>query len=191
MNSISQNASSRYSNSVSGPAIVADQVEATLRLIARLPAPDGLEDRVVAGLKTAPRTARVLHWPAVLRPTGTWMRGAAAAAIVFVVAGGGWGIYTRVQPTQPARVIAMPPRVGAGGGFSNAGAMRTPQTLNGPVIANPVAAQSGSDKTDNAQPAQVIPLKKTPARLAPMKHNRPLANGVTETVVEPAVSAVK
>ena len=67
------------------------------------------------------------------------MRGAAAAAVVFVVAGGGWGIYTRVQPSQPAKVIVMPPRAGAGGGFSSAGAMRTPQTLNGPLVAEPVS----------------------------------------------------
>ena len=191
MNPISQGTSSRNSNSVSGPAIVADPVEATLRLIAQLPAPDGLEDRVVAGLRTAPRTARILHWPAGLRPAGAWMRGAAAAAIVFVVAGGGWGIYTRVQPTQPARVIAMPPRVGAGGAFSNAGAMRTPQTLNGRMVTSPVAAQSDQDKTGNAQPAQVRPQRKVPVQIAPTKHNRPLANAVNKAVVEPVVSAAK
>ena len=116
--------------------------EATLRLIASLPAPDGLEDRVMAGLKSAPRSARVLHWPSMLQPAGGWMRGAAAAAIVFVVAGGGWGVYKRVQPTQPARVLVMPPRTGATAGFSNAGAMRTPQTINGPVLAKPATTQT-------------------------------------------------
>ena len=39
------------------------------------------------------------------------MRTAAAAAIVFVVAGGGWGVYTRVQQGQPARMIVMPARM--------------------------------------------------------------------------------
>lgn len=113
--------------------------EDTLRLIAGLPAPAGLEDRVQARLNSAPRTARVFSWPVALRADSSWMRAAAAAAIVFVVAGGGWRIYSRVQPSQTGRAIAMP-RVITPGGFSNAGAMRTPQTLNGPVLAHPVAA---------------------------------------------------
>jgi hypothetical protein len=70
------------------------------------------------------------------------MRGAAAAAIVFVVAGGGWGIYSRVQPSPAAKVIVMPARSGAASGFSNAGAMRTPQTLNGPVLTHPATTQT-------------------------------------------------
>jgi len=167
MNSRSQDANLLNSKSGTGSAIVAGSVEASLRLIARLPAPEGLEDRVIGGLRTVPRTARILHWPAALGPTGSWMRGAAAAAIVFVVAGGGWGVYTRVQTSQPSRVIVMPPRAGAGGGFSSAGAMRTPQTLNGPVVANPVAAEPDK-KTGNAQSAQVKPLKKAPAQIAPV-----------------------
>jgi hypothetical protein len=157
MNSSSQNASVHNSNSGAVKGAAPDAAETTLRLIARLAAPEGLEDRVMAGLKAAPRVARILHWPELLQPTGSWMRGAAAAAIVFVVAGGGWGIYMHVQPNQPARVIAMPPRAGATGGFSSAGAMRTPQTLNGPVLAQPVAAK----------PAQAKPAKKAPARIAP------------------------
>jgi len=90
MNSPAQNVFSH--NSISGVEreAASGSAEVTLRLIARLPAPEGLEDRVMAGLKTAPRAARVLHWPAVLQPATSWMRGAAAAAIVFVVAGGGW-----------------------------------------------------------------------------------------------------
>jgi hypothetical protein len=98
MNLPAQNDFSRKPISGAERAAAADAAEATLRLIARLPAPDGLEDRVMAGLKTAPRTARVLVWPSLFQPTTGWMRGAAAAAIVFVVAGGGWGIYSYVQP---------------------------------------------------------------------------------------------
>ena len=120
-----------------------DAAESTLRLIASLPAPDGLEDRIQAALKAAPRPARILQWPSAFRPGGNWMRSAAAAAIVFVVAGGGWGVYSRVQPaqpSQPAHLLVMPPHAGAAAGFSSAGAMRTPQTLTGPVVA-PAAAQ--------------------------------------------------
>ena len=121
--------------------------EDTLRLIARLPAPEGLEERVQVGLHSAAGTvrgqasgrARILRWPAALSLENAWMRSAAAAAIVFVVAGGGWGVYSRVEPGQPARGIALP-HVAAPGGFSGAGAMRMPQTLNGPVVGHPATA---------------------------------------------------
>jgi hypothetical protein len=116
--------------------------EETLRLIANLPAPDGLEDRLHAALNAMPRRSRVLAWPRALRAESGWMRGAAAAAIVFVVAGGGWGVYTRVESTQieqnqPAKVVVMPARTPIAGGFSGAGAMRTPLTLPRPTAPEP------------------------------------------------------
>ena len=135
------------SDSVSG--IEPSSVEDTLRLIASLPAPVGLEDRIQAGLRASqlsqPHKARVLAWPAALRPGRNWMhsavvRSAAAAAIVMVVAGGGWGIYSRVQPRPTAKMIVPAPRPAVSGGFSSGGAMRTPQTLNGPVLNHPAAA---------------------------------------------------
>jgi hypothetical protein len=156
-----------------------------LHLIAQLPAPRGLEDRVIAGLNTAPRKGRLLQWPEMLRPGSSWMRSAAAAAIVFVVAGGGWGIYTRVQPAQTTKVIVMP-RAGAGGGFSSAGAMRTPQTLDGPVLAEPVTPLAGSAKADELQPVPVKPLKKAPAKVVPM-----MKASAHKPAAEPTVSAAK
>lgn len=68
------------------------------------------------------------------------MRTAAAAAIVFVVVGGGWGVYSRVQHGQPARIIVLP-HIPVGGGFSSAGAMRTPVTVPGPVLTHPATPQ--------------------------------------------------
>jgi len=132
------------------PESVLTPAEKTLRLIANLPAPDGLEDRVHAAVRVAQRRGRVLAWPRALRAESGWMRGAAAAAIVFVVAGGGWGVYTRVESTQieqnqPARVIVMPARMPSTGGFSGAGAMRTPLTLPGPAAPQPV--KTGLAKT--------------------------------------------
>ena len=115
----------------SATASASSPAEETLRLIAKLPAPMGLEERVQTALDAAPRRGRVLAWPRTLRPESSWMRGAAAAAIVFVVAGGGWGVYTRVEQSQPAKVIVMPARMPAIG-FGGAGAIRTPQTLPGP-----------------------------------------------------------
>jgi hypothetical protein len=116
----------------------ADSGEDTLRLIASLPAPAGLEDRVHKALRAAPRSGRVLAWPAGFRARTVmqnhWMRAAAAAAIVFVVVGGGWGVYSRVQPGPAGKVIVMPQRAPGSGGFGGAGAIRTPQTLPGPKV---------------------------------------------------------
>lgn len=127
-----------------------DSAEATLRLIAALPAPQGLAERVQLRLAAEPRTARVLAWPAALRSGSNWMQGgwrsssalrtAAAAAIVFAIAGGGWGVYSRVQPTSSAKVIVMQPRSNANSGFSSANAIRTPQTANGPVLVKQTAS---------------------------------------------------
>ncbi len=153
-------------------------VEETLRLVASLPAPADLEDRVHAALRAAPRRGRVLAWPRALRPESSWMRAAAAAAIVFVVAGGGWGVYTRVERNQPAKVIVMPPRLPATGGFSGAGAVRAPQTLPGPTVTEP----------PKASPAQPKRPKKPAARLKSpgAGGNQPAASG--KTAAQPAPS---
>jgi len=119
------------------------EAEVTLRLIASLPAPEGLADRVQAALHAAPRRTRVLAWP--VPPAGEWLRTAAAAAIVFVVAGGGWGIYAHVQPGQAVPAIAGP-RVGAPGGFSEGGAVRRPKTLVGPTVTTPPATATQKSK---------------------------------------------
>lgn len=128
--------------------------EDTLRLIANLPAPAGLADRVKDGLASAPETGRILMWRGPLRPAGGWMystlaRGAAAAAIVGIVAGGGWRIYSRVQPTPVGNVIVLPgPAAPQGTGFSNANAKRVPETLQGPVLKHPVSPSSELNVTE-------------------------------------------
>jgi hypothetical protein len=165
------------------------EAEVTLRLIASLPAPEGLEDRVTVGLRAArlsaapgkgSRTAHILSWPARPRLESNWMRSAAAAAIVFVVVGGGWGVYSRVQPAQPARVIVLPPRVAAPGGFSSAGAMRTPQTLNGPVVTHKVTAPARQAAKDS--------LKAQPQH-KPMHGGKVAATG--KTAAEPTAAPAK
>ncbi len=148
--------------------IAQGEAEETLRLIARLPAPQGLEDRVHAALLSRPRRGRILSWPSAPRLESNWMRSAAAAAIVFVVAGGGWGIYSRVQPPQ-AKVIVIPMHVATQGGFSSAGAMRTPNTLNGPVLVHPIPAPA-------KQARRVVKFPK-PATLKPHSLAPPGAAG--------------
>jgi hypothetical protein len=139
--------------------------EKTLRLIATLPSPAGLEVRLKAGLRVAPRLGTVLRWPSASE-RGGWMQGkaaraAAAAAIVFVVAGGGWGVYSRVKPPEQPQVIAMPQRVVGAGRFSSANAIRTPQTLDGPVLTHQVIEAPRMDDGS----AQVVPM--------PTKSHRP------------------
>jgi hypothetical protein len=143
--------------------------EETLRLLAKLPPPEGLVDRVQSRLRTAPPAAKVLGWPVALRPAGGWMhgdfvRGVAAAAIVCVVAGGAWGIYMHVPPAAApaAKVIVMPARVGSSGGFSSAGAMRTPDTLKGPVLTHKV--KSESQQIEAVQPAPNAAHKAKPGK---------------------------
>lgn len=118
-------------------------VDATLRMITTVPVPEGLEERVHATLRVAPRGARVLAWPTTLRPQAAWLgsgwaRTAAAAAIVFVVAGGGWGVYLR-SPHAASKVVTMPSAQKAGG-FSSTGAIHTPDSIQGPLITNPATA---------------------------------------------------
>jgi len=133
--------------------------EATLRMIAMAPPPAGLEERIQSRLRAEMRAgfqleiprARILAWPPIpgagaVRIRGAALRTAAAAAIVAVVVGGGWTIASRVQPASSARGVVAPVRAVGPGGFSSAGAMRTPQTFNGPVIvpADKVQSASGS-----------------------------------------------
>lgn len=146
--------------------------EETLRLIASLPAPVGLEERVQTAVSAArratPRRGRLLAWPGTARPENSWMRSAAAAAIVFVVAGGGWGVYMGVEQPRfdqngPAKVFVMPTHMPATGGFTGAGAIRTPVTLPGPkaphVIKKPVAEPTAARKavTNPKAPPETSP----------------------------------
>ncbi len=105
--------------------------EATLRALAKRPAPAGLEARVHAVLHAAPRGERVLVWP-----TAAWwasaQRFAAAAAIVAVVSVGGWSVYHRAQrEAAKSSVAPAPAPAPVAGGFAAAGAKRVPQTLVG------------------------------------------------------------
>jgi hypothetical protein len=172
MNYRDQNSSSNDFGAGEAPS----PAEATLRLIARLPAPQGLEERVKAGLRSAPRSARILAWPGPLPLTGGWLRAAAAAAIVFVVAGGGWGIYSRVQPGQPARGIAGP-HAGAPGAFTQGGAVRRPQTLVGPTVTPPAPAAT--------------PKTKTPAKPAAMPTPATKSNAANKATAQPAAAVVQ
>lgn len=138
---------------------VLEKLDSTLRLLAKLPAPAGLEGRVFAGVLAAPRKSAVLEWPRPLYARD-WVRSIAATAIVLAVGGGGWGIYEHVEPKAPSRAIVAPRTVFQPGGFSSAEMIRRPQTLNGPVVKK---AETGTaTKTDAAKHA----TEKKPAQAA-------------------------
>src|SRR4051794_34250558 len=148
-----------------GPVSAADRRnssgtgEDTLRLIATLPAPEGLEDRVKLGLRSSAETGRIRVGRGSLWPAFGWMyssfaRGAAAAAIVIVVAGGGWQIYSHVQPAASATAVPMQP---AANGFSNANAVRVPDSLDPPVLKHPVTPATEINVVEK-MPAQTQPV---------------------------------
>jgi len=156
--------------------------EDTLRLIANLPAPVGLENRIKTGLASAPGSARILTWRQPLSPARGWMystlaRAAAAAAIVAIVAGGGWGIYSRVPPAPSADLISVPQLAAPqGAGFSSAGAKRVPETLEGPVLKHPVPPPTETNvlekmpSSTKSLPGRSAIRKKTPRpRTAPVQ----------------------
>lgn len=149
------------------------ELDATLRFIASVPVPEGLEERVHATLRAAPRGARLLAWPTALRPQAAWLgsgwaRTAAAAAIVFVVAGGGWGVYLRL-PHSP-KVVTMPATPKAG--FSSAGAIHTPDSIQGPVITNPAIVNPVVANPVTANPVTANPVTAHPSAARPSAHHK-------------------
>ena len=127
------------------------EAEETLRLIASLPAPQGIEDRVKSGVRAAHRQASVMSWPNASANKAGWtqmsaMRVAAAAAIVFVVAGGGWEVYSHFRLATVPTAVAAPQRIDGSAGLSAAAAKRTPKTLDGPVVAAPAKHGTGEGK---------------------------------------------
>jgi hypothetical protein len=168
--------------------------ETTLRLLAALPPPQGLEARIHAVLASPhrphPRSARLLAWPA-RGMQRVWLRSAAAAAIAFVVVGGGWGVYSSVQPWQPGGAVPALPQLSGPGGFSGAGAIRTPQTINGPVLSHTVKTHETQAHETQAGTTNGKGSKSAPHGFASHKsgrHNSGTRNSGTR-VSSPAASS--
>jgi hypothetical protein len=83
----------------------------------------------------------------------------------MIVAGGGWSVYSHIQPWQPAKAPAVPARMGE---FSGAGAVRSPQTLQPPVV---IAAPKAADP----HPAQKKTHKKAVVATAQTRTAAPAA----------------
>ncbi len=163
------------------------QLDDTLRLVASVPVPEGLEDRVHVALRAAPRGARILAWPTAMRPQAAWLgsgwaRTAAAAAIVFVVAGGGWGVYLHL-PHSASKVVTMPAPQKTGG-FSSTGAIRTPDSIKGPLISAPVTAAPVT-----ATPLIAKPSAHSKTHPGKLKAKKPATPAAVSTIAPAAVPA--
>ena len=135
------------------------EAEETLRLIASLPAPEGIEERVKAGLRSGPRHAQMIQWPVMAGSGRGWMhssamRAAAAAAIVLVIAGGGWEVYSHIRVVPEPAAVTTPQLIGGQRGFSAAATRRVPQTLEGPVLAVPVTKKQSAISAKEAPSTQ-------------------------------------
>ena len=149
--------------------------EETLRLIASLPAPEGIEERVKAGVHAADRQASIVSWPVSSSSRARWtqvsgMRAAAAAAIVFVVAGGGWGVYSHIRVAPVPTAVAAPQAIVGSAGMSAAGAKRVPKTLDGPVV-----TPSADTKERTAEGKASLPSHGHRAKSAAEKNRASLA----------------
>jgi hypothetical protein len=129
-----------------------EEAEHTLRLISKLPAPEGLADRVHVRLRNAQKAGARRSWfAAMMLPGAPRLQLAAAALLMAVVAGGGWTLYRAnpINPINPGNAgnpaneagqkisveknatpsLATPPHQAAQGGFESSHGMHVPPTL--------------------------------------------------------------
>jgi hypothetical protein len=144
------------------------QAEETLRLLAELPPPAYLRDRVHGRLAMEQaKPARRGFWS--LWMPAQRLQYAAAALLVVAVAGSTWSVYRAHPqgaakvgtPTQAAPVLR--PAASAGG-FGSAGAERVPPTLN-PIKVPPAPKKKPSaSKTAKPSPKKLAtqPAAQTP-----------------------------
>jgi len=143
------------------------EAEETLRLLATLPPPEDLADRVHARLASAavapPRRGFWSYWLPAQR-----FQFAAAAALMLAVVGSTWGVYhqhSQLGATAPAPHPAAP--APAASGFGTAGTVRVPPTLN-PIKVPPVPRR----KPGAGHPAVRPVAKPAPATPAVPSSNR-------------------
>jgi hypothetical protein len=114
----------------SGEAPVNEGLE-TLRLLAEMPAPAGLEDRVHRRISAAHEARKQRSFWSLWKPAQR-LQFAGAAVLMVVIGASSWTVFRgRVvteTPGQPAP--ASPAPVSPAGGFAPAGAERRPSTVN-------------------------------------------------------------
>jgi hypothetical protein len=144
------------------------QAEETLRLLAELPPPAHLTDRVHRRLALEKaKPARRSFWSLWL--PARRLQYAAAAILVVAVAGSTWSVYrghpqTGMKPGAHTQAAPVLPPAASAGGFGSAGAERVPPTLN-PIKVPPAPKKKPSaSKTAKPSPKKLAapPAAQTP-----------------------------
>jgi hypothetical protein len=132
--------------------------EATLRLLAQIPPPQGLADRVHRRLAAAPAPAP-RFWSLWL--PAQRLQFAAAALLVTALAASSWTIYENRQHTTPAARTTAPqppsPQPSDASSFTPAGAERLPASLK------PIKVPPAPKKKPSATKSRALKPSATPA----------------------------
>jgi len=148
------------------------QAEKTLRLLAELPPPANLTDRVHRRLAMEEALPERRGFWSLWMPAQR-LQYAAAALLVVAVAGSTWSVYrghppAGVKPGAHTQAAPVLPPAASAGGFGSAGAERVPPTLN-PVKVPPAPKKKPSaSKTAKPSPKKLAaqPAGQTPQTAA-------------------------
>ena len=129
--------------------------EATLRLLAQLPPPHGLADRVHRSLAIAPDTASPQRFWSLWKPAHR-LQFAGAAVLVTAMAASSWTILASRHPATPAAKAVAPAPAPQPSTFSTAGAEHRPATLKPIKVPPPPKASSAPGKKPSAAKSRAV-----------------------------------
>lgn len=135
------------------------EAEETLRMVAKLPAPAGLEERVQRRLNAEPLGREVRRFSI----WSLWMPGrklqfAAAGVLATAVAISSWSVYHGRQQAANAnaakQAVAAPAKSTAGSGFAPANAVAVPRTI-APIRVTPAPKRKPGAASTKPSPKKV------------------------------------
>lgn len=129
--------------------------EATLRLLAQLPPPNGLADRVHRSLANAPGPSAASGFWSLWRPVHR-LQFAAAAVLVTAMAASSWTILASRHPATPATKAVAPAPAPQPSAFSTAGAEHRPSTLKPIKVPPPPKASAVPGKKPSAAKSRAL-----------------------------------
>lgn len=136
------------------------EAEETLRLVAKIPAPEGLEERVQRRLDAEVlRSAERRHSVWSLWMPGRKLQFAGAAVLSAAVAGSAWSVYHGQRLAADANAAAKqavpaPAKSPAGSGFTPAGAVAVPHTL-APIHVAPAPKRKPTAASTKPSPKKI------------------------------------
>ncbi len=128
--------------------------EATLRLLAKMPAPDGLADRVHRRMAHAQAEPQRKFWRGWM-PTRP-LQLAAAGLIVVATAASTWSFYQghhRVPDAARTTPAVVAPTTTDASGFLTSGAERHPASLKPIKVPPPAKKKAGAAKSHSSKPS--------------------------------------